>query len=106
MSDNLMYVYGSPEYEDEVSYVLMLRKERNVTAPDLLGKAIHDRYLLSLVNLFIGESSACYRMIGEARRGSTCTATATLPKPTTATRRSGNSCISLTRSARNEPTER
>ncbi len=67
MSDNLMYVYGSPEYEDEVSYVLMLRKERNVTAPDLLGKAIHDRYLLSLVNLFIGESSACYRMIGEAR---------------------------------------
>ncbi len=65
ISDNLMYVYGGPE--DEVSYVLKLRNDRNVTALDPLGKAIHDRYLLSLVNLFTGESSACYRMIGEAR---------------------------------------
>ena len=60
-----MYVYGGPE--DEVSYVLTLRKDRNVTALDLLGKAIRNRYLLSLVKLFTGKSSAYYRMIGEAR---------------------------------------
>ena len=65
MSDNLMYVYGGPE--EEVSYVLTLRKDRNVTALDLLGKAIHNRYLLSLVKLFTGKSSAYYRMIGAAR---------------------------------------
>ena len=63
MSDNLKYFYGS--LEDEVSYVLTLKKDHNVTALDLLSKAIHNRYLLSLVKLITGKTSAYYRMIGE-----------------------------------------
>ena len=65
MSDNLKYVYGSPE--DDVSYVLTLKKDHNISAMDLLSKAIHNRYVLSLFKLFTGLSSAYYRMIGEAR---------------------------------------
>ena len=65
MSGNLKYVYGSPE--DNVSYVLTLKKDRNIIALYLLGKAIHNCYLLSLFKLVTGLNSAYYRMIGEAR---------------------------------------
>ena len=65
MSDNLKYVYGGPE--DDAHFVLTLKKDRNITSVDLLGKAIHNRYVLSLFKLFTGLSSAYYRMTGEAR---------------------------------------
>ncbi|KKZ14838.1 MAG: hypothetical protein TH68_03730 [Candidatus Synechococcus spongiarum 142] len=65
MSDNLKYIYGNPE--DDVSYVLTLRKDHNITAIDLLSKAIHNRYVLSIFKMFTGLDSAYYRIIGEAR---------------------------------------
>lgn len=58
MSDNLMYFYGKPE--DDICYVLSLRKERNISALDLLGKAIHNRYLLNMFKLVTGKNSAYY----------------------------------------------
>lgn len=64
MSDNLKYFYGSAT--DEVSYVITLRKRDNISELDLLSKAIHNRYVLSLVKWVTGRNSAYYRMIGEA----------------------------------------
>ena len=65
MSDNLKYLYGSPE--DDVSYVLTLKKDRNITAIDLLGKAIDNRNMLSHFKRVTSLNSAYYRMIGETR---------------------------------------
>ncbi len=65
MSDNLKYVYGN--LEDEVSYILTLKRENTISALDLLSKAIHNRYILSIFKLFTGLNSAYYRLTGEAR---------------------------------------
>ena len=63
MSDNLKFIYGTNK--DDRQYMITLKKDQNITALDVLEKAIHNRYLRSIVKFMMGKESAYYRVIGE-----------------------------------------
>lgn len=63
VSDNLKFIYDTNKADRQ--YVFTFKKDHNISALDVLEKAIKNKLIRKMAQWYLGKESAYYRMIGE-----------------------------------------